>query len=301
MKNLLITGALDLNEYEINEIKSLGYKVHFIKEERVEISIDVSRFDIVVCNSLFQYNDISRFKNLKVIQLTSAGFDRVPLQFIKDNDIKIYNAKNIYSVPIAEWVILKILEIYKKSKLFQQQQEHKIWKKHKNLEEITEKKIAIFGYGDIGKAIHERLKCFHPTIKLIDLAKPENIDLCDFIEFKNFDNDIPKMDVIVLCSPLTSLTLNYFDYIRLAKMKLNSILINVSRGEIINEEDMIKILYERNDISIFLDVFKDEPIKNDVLWGFKNVYITPHNAYSSSFNHKRLYSLIFNNLKAESI
>ena len=64
----------------------------------------------MVCNALFLYNDISRFEKLKFIQLTSAGLDRVPLDHITAKGIRLCRAEKVYSIPMAEWVILKILE-----------------------------------------------------------------------------------------------------------------------------------------------------------------------------------------------
>src|SRR5690606_16220867 len=115
---LLLTGAFKYSEEQLDSLKSLGYEILFIQDERVPLEVDVSDVDAVVCNGLFLYNDIKKFKNLKFIQLTSAGLDRVPLDYIKDQGIKIFNARGVYSVPMAEWVVLKILEIYKKSRKF---------------------------------------------------------------------------------------------------------------------------------------------------------------------------------------
>src|SRR5690554_6071574 len=109
--NILLTGAFNYSKEQFNDIESLGYKITFVQEEREELNIDVSKFEVVVCNSLFMYNDIKKFKNLKVIQLTSAGLDRVPLEYINQNNIKLFNASGVYSIPIAEWTVLKILEV----------------------------------------------------------------------------------------------------------------------------------------------------------------------------------------------
>src|SRR5699024_5630464 len=130
---LLLTGAFNYTETQFRDLENLGFDITFIQEERKEVSFDVSEFEVVVCNNLFLYNDISKFNNLKAVQLTSAGFDRVPLNYIKENNIQLYNAKNVYSIPMAEWVVLKILEVYKKSKVFWKNQENNIWKKEREL------------------------------------------------------------------------------------------------------------------------------------------------------------------------
>lgn len=71
-------------------------------------------FDMVICNNLFKYNRIEQFKKLRFIQLTSAGMDRVPLEYINQHKIHIQNAAGVYDIPIAEYTIGRILEWYKK-------------------------------------------------------------------------------------------------------------------------------------------------------------------------------------------
>ena len=109
----LITGAFKYSKEQIEKLNSIGCETVFIQDEREKLDIDVSCIEAVICNGLFLYNDISKFKSLKFIQLTSAGFDRVDMEYIKNNNIEIHNAKGVYSAPMAEWVVLKILEIYK--------------------------------------------------------------------------------------------------------------------------------------------------------------------------------------------
>jgi lactate dehydrogenase-like 2-hydroxyacid dehydrogenase len=111
---LLLTGAFKYSQEQLNTIHSLGCEVTFVQDERVPLNIDVSEFEAVVCNSIFLYNDITEFKNLKFIQLTSAGLDRVPLDYIKEKGIKLSSAKGVYSVPMAEWLFFKYIKGYSK-------------------------------------------------------------------------------------------------------------------------------------------------------------------------------------------
>ena len=158
--HLLLTGALNYSEEQLNKIKKLGYEIVYVQDERIPLQIDVSKIDAVVCNGLFLYNDIRKFNNLKFIQLTSAGLDKVPLDFINEQGIKLFNAKGVYSIPMAEWIVLKILEIYKKSRQFYVAQQNHKWEKHRDLLELTDKTAAIIGYGDVGYEVAKRLKAF---------------------------------------------------------------------------------------------------------------------------------------------
>lgn len=295
--NLLLTGAFNYSNEQLKKIERLGYKITYVKEERKKIDIDVSTFDVVVCNSLFLYNDIKKFENLKMIQLTSAGLDRVPIEYIQEKNIKLFNARGVYSVPIAEWTILKVLEVYKKSNVFMEQQRNKEWTKQKELRELTNKNIAILGYGGIGNEIAKRFNAFGTNIYAFDIFEPETNYHHKYLNIEKLDEHIGNMDIIILTMPLNKDTKHFMDYHRLKLIKNNSVIVNVSRGEIFIENDLIKHLKKNKDIYAILDVFKEEPLKKEnKLWSLKNVIISPHNSYESTENNQRMFSTIYSNL-----
>ena len=123
---LLLTGAFKYTQEQIEYIKSLGHDVVFVQDERVPIEFDISDIEAVVCNGLFLYTPIEKFKSLKFIQLTSAGLDRVPLDYIKEHNIKIANARGVYSAPMAEFALCGVLQLYKQSRFFYENQKHAI-------------------------------------------------------------------------------------------------------------------------------------------------------------------------------
>lgn len=295
---VLLTGAFKYTEAQLNSIENLGYEIVFVQDEREKLDIDVSDIEVVVCNGLFLYNDISEFKNLKVIQLTSAGMDRVPMDYIRENDIKIYNAKGVYSAPMAEWVISKVLEIYKKSGSFLEQQKNKVWNKHRDLIEITEKKVLIIGYGSVGSAVAKRLKAFDAYITAIDKKYIKDDYVDDSFLLNDLNNIIKDADIIILTLPLNQETKHLFNKSLLEKIKQGSVLINVSRGGIINEIDLINQIEDNKFLGLSLDVFETEPLPiNSKLWNFDNVIITPHNSFASNKTQNRLFSLMFENLR----
>lgn len=298
MKKLLLTGAIKLSEEYLQQLKALGFEIIFVKDERVSLQMDVSNIDAVVCNSLFLYNDITKFKKLQFIQLTSAGFERVPLDYIKKRGIKIFNAKGVYSIPIAEWVILKILEIYKKSRyFFKAQCEHK-WEKQRDLLELTDKVATIVGFGDIGSEVAKRLKVFGAKIIGVGRRKIDSDLIDEYCSVDDLDNSLRKSDIVVLTVPLTSKTYHLINAARLANMKDNSVLINVSRGSVIDEDALVKALQKEKFLGVALDVFEEEPLAtNSPLWDIENVIITPHNSFLSDKTSNRLSGLIVGNLK----
>lgn len=295
---LLLTGAFNYTEKQLVELQDLGYDITFIQDEREEVSFDVSEFEVVVCNNLFLYNDISKFKKLKVIHLTSAGLDRVPLNYIKENKIQLYNAKNVYSVPMAEWVVLKILEIYKKSKVFWKNQENHTWKKERELFELTNKNIGIIGFGDVGIEVSKRLKAFGTNITAINRSKVDSKYIDKYVSLSELDNVLPEMDIVILTIASTPETKHLINKKQLNLMHNNAVLINIARGDLINQEELIKSLDNKKFLGVALDVFEEEPlVYSSPLWDYENVHITPHNSFVSETNNGNLYNVFFNNLK----
>lgn len=293
----LITGALKISEEQILELEKLGLEIMYINDETKKIEIDVKDIEFVICNSLFLNNDIKEFTKLKYIQVTSAGLDRLPLEYIKQKGIKLFNARGVYSIPMAEWTILKILEIYKNSKIFYKNQENKIWEKDRNLLELSGKKVAILGYGSVGQEIAKRLKAFDTTITAVDIKSVEDDNIDNYFNISDIDKILPAEDIIIITLPLTDETRGLIDFDKISIMKKNAILINISRGNIIKEKDLVKALKDRKILGAVLDVFENEPLsKKSELWNLDNIIITPHNSFVSEQNERRMYKVILKNI-----
>ncbi|WJE46145.1 NAD(P)-dependent oxidoreductase [Peribacillus frigoritolerans] len=295
---LLLTGAFKYSEEQLNILKLLGYEIIFVQDERVPLQIDVSDIDAVVCNGLFLYNDINQFKNLKFIQLTSAGLDRVPLNYINEHGINLYSAKGVYSIPMAEWAVLKILEIYKKSRQFYLAQHDHKWEKQRDLLELTDKTAAIIGFGSVGTEIAKRLKVFGVNVIGVGRSKINSELMDDYYLVENIDEVLRKSDVIILTLPITKETHHLIDAKRIASMKDNGVLINVSRGGVIDEVALIEALQGGKFFGVALDVFEEEPLSVDrQWWELDRVIVTPHNSFVSDKVNERLFELIMKNLK----
>lgn len=294
--NILITGAIILNENFKKNIIELNNNIIFQQNEKDELICDYLWVEGVICNSLFLYHDITKFKNLKYIQLTSAGYDRVPLDYINKNNITIYNAKGVYSIPMAEFVISSVLQIYKQNRFFNNNQKKHIWEKNRNLLELFGKNVCILGCGNVGTECAKRFKAFECNVYGVDINIYQNKYFDEIINIKSLNEILPKGDIVVLTLPLTSLTKHLFDKNKFNLMKENAILINISRGAIINTDDLINYSSKLN--AIILDVFEEEPLnENSPLWNMSNVIITPHNSFVGENNNARLYKLILNNLR----
>ncbi|MFC4710140.1 NAD(P)-dependent oxidoreductase [Enterococcus eurekensis] len=296
MNKLLLTGAFKYSQKQLNILENLGYNIIFIQDEREKLTIDVADIDAVVCNSLFLHNDINNFTSLKFIQLTSAGLDRVPLDYIYKNDIQLFSAKGVYSIPMAEWTVLKILEIYKKSHFFYENQRLHKWEKQRDLFELTGKTASIIGYGEVGYEISKRLKAFDMNIISVARRKHENKYIDEAFLIDDIEKVLRKSDVVIFTLPLKDETKHILNEDKMRIMKDNSIIVNVSRGGIIDETALVNFLKEDKFLGVALDVFEKEPLSNSFLWEFEKVIITPHNSFVSDKVNERLFKLILSNI-----
>ena len=295
---LLLTGAYNYSNEQIGYIKSLGHQVVFVQDERAKLSIDVDDIDGVICNSLFFYNDIKSFKSLKYIQLLSAGLDRVPLEYIMNSGIKLYNARGVYSIPISEFVLRGVLDLYKKSFDFYNKQKNHNWEKDRFIPELYGKNVLIVGTGSIGSEIAKRFKAFDTFVVGVDRSGKDKEYFDNIVCVDNLDQQIKLADIIVLALPFTDENIEFFNMPKFKIMKSNAIFVNIARGKLVNQNDLISAIKTNQIGGAVIDVFSNEPLnKSDSIWDLDNVIITPHNSFVGENNQKRMFDVIIKNLK----
>lgn len=298
---LLVTGAIQWTKEQLDYLVELGHEVIYVQDERISLeeqNIEVKEVEGVICNGLFLYNNIEDFINLKYIQLTSAGLDRVPLEYIKQKNIKLFNARGVYSIPMAEYAILGVLEIYKKSNIFFQNQKNHIWEKQRDLWELVNKKIAIVGTGDVGYQVAKRFKAFDTKIIGFDLF-PREIEYFDKVNsLDELSNELNNIDVLILTAPHSKYTHHIVNEELLKNAKNTLLVVNIARGGLIDQECLIHALDQNRIMGAVLDVFEDEPLSStNALWDRDNVIITPHNSFVGEYNFRRMHQVIIKNLK----
>lgn len=297
--NLLLTGCFKYSVGQMDAIRSLGYNVFFMQQEKDELPLAATGVDATVCNGLFLSHDINDFSRIKLIQLTSAGFDRVPLEEIKRRGIIIHNARGVYSVPMAEWALARILEHYKHLRCFDIAQRSGRWEKDRTLKELNGSKAAIIGAGNIGQEVAKRLSVFGVTVIGYDVFLGERPFFEDVRHVNSLLSEVSQYDIIVLTAPLTDETQHMISKPILEGMKDESILVNIARGGLVDTNALVEVLSERSNIFAALDVFEEEPLPaTSPLWALPNVAVSPHNSFVSHGNNERLFNVIYNNLKA---
>ena len=296
--NLLVTGAFNCREADLQVFNDMGNDVIFHQMESDNLPCSYEWVEGVICNGLFLHHPIEKFENLKYIQLTSAGFDRVDMEYIEKKGIKIFNARGVYSVPMAEFALWGVLELLKQGSAFLENQKAHKWEKIRDLKELFGKNVCIVGCGNVGSECAKRFGAFGAKVLGVDIAKPNSDFYAQYFPFEKMGEGLKEADVLVLTLPLTKETENLFNSKTLGLMKKEALFVNISRGKVLNQQDLIVALQNGNLSGAILDVFETEPLEeNSPLWDMENVIITPHNSFVGENNLSRLKEVILKNLE----
>ena len=293
--NLLVTGAWSDGKNHIAELEAKGHIVTFMQYEKDALPCDYEWVEGVICNGLFLTHQIEKFINLKYIQLTSAGFDRVDMNYVKAHNIEIHNARGVYSIPMAEFAVCGVLQLYKQAAFFRENQKRHLWEKHRGLLELAGKKVLIVGCGSVGNECAKRFAAFGCEVTGVDLYPREDSLYSKILPLDKLDDMLITADIVVLTLPLSEQTRHLMNDNKLSLLKDGAVLINIARGAIVDTEALIKHIDRLG--GAVLDVFEEEPlIDNSPLWDKPNVILTPHNSFVGDNVNNRLKNLILNNL-----
>lgn len=293
--NLLITGAWNDGKNYIDEIKAMGHQVVFMQYEKDALPCAYDWVEGVVCNGLFLSHPIENFPNLRYIQLTSAGFDRVDMDYVAAHGIEIHNARGVYSIPMAEFALCGVLQLYKQAAFFRENQRQHLWEKHRGLSELCGKQVLIVGCGSVGNECAKRFAAFGCRVTGVDLFPREDSLYDNILPLEQLDEALKAADIIVLTLPLTEQTKHLINDERLVLLKPTAVLVNIARGAIVDTEALLRHINHLG--GAVLDVFKEEPLpESSPLWDKKNIILTPHNSFVGEGNVIRLKEIVLSHL-----
>lgn len=296
--NLLVTGSWAGAKENFDAIVKMGHSVCFMQYEKDDLPCEYGWVEGVICNGLFLSHPIEKFSNLKYVQLTSAGFDRVPMDYVKKHDIEIFNARGVYSIPMAEMAVTGVLHLYKQMRFFVKKQMEHRWEKQRGLLELYDKTVCVVGCGSVGTECAKRFQAFGCEVTGVDLFPREDMHYKKMVCLSELDAELPRADVIVFTLPLTEETRHMMNRERFSALKDNAVVVNIARGPVIDTMALIEALPRIG--GAVLDVFEDEPLdEHSPLWDMENVILTPHNSFVGEGNLRRLDEVVLSNLKGK--
>lgn len=238
---------------------------------------------------------INSCKRLKIISRYGVGYDRIDLEAAKKKGIIITNTPGANSQAVGEHTFALLLSVIRKVPYLDRTTRNNLWVRSNGIE-LKGKTIGIIGLGSIGKVVARCAGGFDMNI----LAYDPFIDTtyCNKfnIQITEFEDLLAKSDVISLHIPLNQNTLHLIDSHAIAKMKNSCIIINTSRGGLIDENAAYKSLQKKQLGGLGLDAFEIEPPKNSPLFKLDNVVVTPHTGAHTKEATDNMASLAVKNL-----
>lgn len=283
MTKVLIADHIPEVCFEI--LRSNNFEVDFLPEiTQDEISSKIEKYDAIILRGRLKLNKeiLEKAKNLKLIVRAGVGLDNIDLKYAKEKGIEIRNTPAAPSKAVAELTIALIICLLRNLyKAFDSLKKGNWIKKELIGSEISSKTVGIFGFGRIGYEVAKRLKPFGCRIIAYDVD-PSRKKFAEEIgvEFTmEMDYILKNSDIITIHIPLLDSTRKLFSYETMKKMKKGSLIINVSRGEVMDEIALLKLIKENHIAGSALDVFSKEPPNDEILReliSLPNVIATPH-------------------------
>lgn len=286
--------ALEPKRYEpyVRAIEEAGGQiVELSGEVEALIWTDYSRPDLLEIA-------LERNHNLKWVQLPFAGVDAFSSIISKHRSITFTSAKRSYSEPVAEHALMLCMAL---GRVLPDRIRASSWGA-KYADSLFDEELLIVGGGGIAQQLVALLEPFRSKVTVIRKRPDEDFINTNFSRVLGFDalaSELPKAKFVVLACALTDETRFLFDSAMFQKMRKDSYLINVARGEIVNQDDLMDALNSQVISAAATDVTYPEPLPDGhPLWGIKNLIITPHTADTMPIVSRLFSKRLYENVKA---
>lgn len=214
--------------------------------------------------------------NLKWIHALGTGTDGIDDLPSLRPEILLTSTRGIHGPPMSEAALTAMLALSRKLHRTVRNQERRVWERPQPTL-LDGKTVGIFGLGIIGSTLVPKCKALGMTVIGVDPLKPDIPGLDGNYTWEEALRIVPALDYVVLFIPSSAQTRSIINAQFLAAMKPTSYLVNLGRGDVIDEEALVKVMQEGRIAGAALDVFRKEPLPEDhPFWSMDNVVITPH-------------------------
>ena len=263
----------------IDEIKASIEQILPDLEVRTDSDFDRSEADVLVVTTFTRVDGelLGKFPSLKFLQVASTGYDNVELDAVRNRGVMLSNIPVANKESVAEHVIAMTLSLLKDMRFLDSELRSGNWPMITGSRELKGKTFGIVGMGAIGIRLAERLLPFEVGMVYHDVRRlPEEREQNLGLTYLPLERLLEVSDVISIHVPLTKDTEKMFSSSAFRKMKDGSILINTSRGEVVDEQALIEAVKGKG-IRAGLDVFPTEPPDfSSELFRLDNVIFSPH-------------------------
>ena len=213
---------------------------------------------------------------LRWIHTSSIGVDALLTDEIVHGDIVVSNSRGVCERPIAEWILGVLLVFTKDLRRTIELQQERRWE-HRETEPLLGREVLVVGPGPVGRETVLLLRAAGMRVTVVGRSGREDAQLGTIRPFSDLDDLVGEVDDVVLTLPLTEETRGLFDAARLARMRPGARLVNVGRGAVVVEADLLAAVDSGQLGGAALDVFEREPLPSDSpLWARSNILVSPH-------------------------
>jgi len=258
---------------------------------------------IIITNKIIVDSGIiSSLGKLKLICVIATGYNNVDILAAREKGIPVVNVPDYAKYSVSQHVFSLILNLATKTCQYHEDVRKGLWQKSKNFTflkhstfELAGKTLGIIGFGAIGRELAKIATGFEMNVLVNEIS-----DISE-TGYKNYslDHVLINSDIVTIHCPLNDITKNLVNKDKINLMKKNAILINTSRGGIINEHDLKEALENNTIAGAGIDVISAEPPRdgNPLLENVKNLIITPHSAWSTREARQRMIDITAENIE----
>ena len=269
--------------YLLSEVKRIAetLELHFVEPDD-NPAVILEGAEIFLTYS-FQRSWWKGCIDLKWIHVGGAGVNHILFPELLESEVIITNCREMSAGTMAEYTLGVMFYFAQRLNLAEEWKHKRKWHDAKipmtqGSFKLLGKRVLILGAGNVGKAVMELCLTIGMTVDMVNRSGagdfPAGVGIGDIA---NLDYFLSKADFIVIALPLTNKTYNFVDWHRISRMKSSAVIINISRGRILDEEALVEALNSNIISGACLDVFAEEPLPEDSpLFEVKNLLITPH-------------------------
>ena len=304
-KVVFLTGLKEALIEEVVSYSPPDYEVVVLdksstEEQRIN---EVRDADFLLCYGQDPSDEVIKsLEKCRLVQLLAAGYDRMNLDLLAELEIPCANNGGANSWAVADQAVLLMRAIYKQLLASDNSTREGRWAEPitgQNTFEMADKKVGILGIGNIGRQVAKRVQGFDAKVQYFDLYPLDERTAEELnVTYVSLEELFSTSDIISCHTPLTNDTKHIVNSNTLSLMKPTAILINTSRGPVVDEEALISALQSGVIAAAGLDVFEKEPVSPDnPLLKMDNVVATPHMAGTTWDTWARRANFGFENME----
>ncbi|MCL7031737.1 hypothetical protein MKW94_028117 [Papaver nudicaule] len=289
-----------------------SFEEQFSKEfttlKRTDLSVPLNEFLTTHCQSVkalicdagipIPLEILNCLPSLGCVQTLSAGLDHIDLVECKKRGIAVCNAGTVYSEDVADFAVGLLIDVLRRISAGHRFVSSGLWPVKKEFplgSKLSGKRIGIIGLGSIGSEVAKRLEAFNCIILYTSRNKKPSVP---FSYFPNVVDLARQNDVLILTCELNKQTFHIINKDVMLALGKKGIIINVGRGALVDEKEMVQCLVRGEIGGAGLDVFEHEPHVPEELFELGNVVLAPHNAFETLESYTDIHELVISNLEA---